>query len=81
MYVSIKKLQGSKANTIKIQEVQSLNMIFEDLKGHVDSIQGNLNQVQGITEAIGKSKAAVQASLFDHLDPIQYQNVVLGGDV
>jgi CENP-Q, a CENPA-CAD centromere complex subunit len=48
------------------------------LTGHVDSIQGNLNQVKGITEAIAKSRAAVQAALFSHLESRQYEEVVLG---
>jgi len=44
----------------------------------VDSIEGNLKQVEDIAEAIAKSKAAVQATLFDHLDKTQYEEVVLG---
>ena len=44
----------------------------------MDSIQGNLNQVKGITEAITKSRAAVQGTLFDHLESMQYEEVVLG---
>jgi hypothetical protein len=44
----------------------------------VDSIQGNIRQLQGVSEAISKSKAAVQATLFDCLDNVQYDEVVLG---
>lgn len=51
---------------------------MEKLNGHVDSIQGNIKQVQGISEAMVKSKAAVQASLFGHLERTQYEDVVLG---
>lgn len=47
------------------------------IEGHVESIQGNLKQVHGITEAIAKSKAAVQSTLFSHLDIGQYQEVVM----
>jgi hypothetical protein len=47
----------------------------------VDSMQGNLNQVQGITEAMGKSRAAVQATLFEYLEGGQYQDVILGEDI
>jgi hypothetical protein len=50
----------------------------KDLQGHVDSIEGNMKQVKGITQAIAKSKAAVQATLFEHLDSTQYEEVVLG---
>lgn len=44
----------------------------------MDSIQGNLKQVEGIAEAIAKSKAAVQATLFDHVDCVNYEGIVLG---
>jgi hypothetical protein len=52
----------------------------KELHGHVDSIQGNIRQVQGVAQAISKSKAAVQATLFDQLDPSQYEEVVLGAE-
>ena len=45
------------------------------------SIQGNIGQVQGITEAMAKSKATVQATLFGHLDTVQYEEVILGPDL
>jgi len=44
----------------------------------VDSIQRNLSQVEGVSEAIAKGKAAVQATLFDHLEPERYEGIVLG---
>lgn len=53
---------------------------MQDLQGHVDSIQGNIRQVQGVTQAISKSKAAVQATLFGHLNSMQYEEVVLGAE-
>lgn len=62
-------------NTSKYQDVEG---IFKNINGHVDSIKGNLQQVEGITEAMAKSKASVQAALFAHLDLEQYNDVVLG---
>jgi len=44
----------------------------------MDSIEGNMIQVKGIAQAMTKSKAAVQATLFDHLEDWQYGDVVLG---
>ena len=38
---------------------------MSELEGHVDSIEGNIKQVQGISQAMANSKAAVQATLFD----------------
>jgi len=55
-----------------------LHSVVKDLQGHVDSIEGNLRQVEGITEAIAKSKAAVQSTLFGHLDKARYEEVALG---
>jgi hypothetical protein len=46
----------------------------------VDSIQGNIRQVEGVPQAISKSKAAIQATLFNHLDSVQYDEVVLGSE-
>jgi hypothetical protein len=44
----------------------------------VDSIQGNIGQVQGITEAMANSKATLHAALFGHLE--QYEEVFPGPD-
>jgi hypothetical protein len=51
---------------------------MKSISGHVGSIQGNLEQIEGIGEAMTKTKAAVQATLFNHLDREQYGDVVLG---
>jgi hypothetical protein len=55
-----------------------LAALVEKLTDHVDSIQGNLKQVQGITQAMATSRAAVQATLFSHLESSQYEDIVLG---
>jgi hypothetical protein len=67
-----------KLNPFSIQNDEILQALVDDLDGHVDSIQGNIRQLQGVSEAISKSKAAVQATLFDCLDNVQYDEVVLG---
>jgi len=66
------------SNILQIEANENLQTIFNELSDHMDSIHGNISQVQGITEAITKSKAAVQATLFNHLESDQYENVVLG---
>ena len=53
---------------------------MDELEGHVDSIQGNIKQVQGISQAMANSRAAVQATLFDHLDNSLYDDVMLGAE-
>lgn len=37
-----------------------------------------MKQVRGITNAMAKGKAAVQATLFNHLESTQYEDIVLG---
>ncbi len=64
----------------QVQDDEHLQGLVKELHGHVDSIQGNIRQVQGVAQAISKSKAAVQATLFDQLDPSQYEEVVLGAE-
>ncbi|PSS06776.1 hypothetical protein M430DRAFT_195783 [Amorphotheca resinae ATCC 22711] len=59
-------------------EDEDLQAVVKELQGHVGSIQSNIDQVKGIAHAMSKSKAAVQATLFDHLEKPQYEDVVLG---
>ncbi|KAF8863585.1 hypothetical protein BDZ45DRAFT_644426 [Acephala macrosclerotiorum] len=63
---------------LRIQDDENLQGLIKGLHGHVDTIQGNIKQVGGISEAIVKSKAAVQATLFGHLSGSQYSEVMLG---
>ncbi|QSZ33356.1 hypothetical protein DSL72_002944 [Monilinia vaccinii-corymbosi] len=64
--------------TFNNSKYRDLEGIAKSINGHVDSIKGNLQQVEGMTEAMAKSKASVQAVLFNHLDLEQYNDVVLG---
>ncbi|PQE10535.1 Kinetochore fta7 protein [Rutstroemia sp. NJR-2017a BVV2] len=70
--------QSSPPVTLDTSKYQDLEDIMKSISGHVGSIQGNLEQIEGIGEAMTKTKAAVQATLFRHLDREQYDNVVLG---
>ncbi|PQE27927.1 kinetochore fta7 protein [Rutstroemia sp. NJR-2017a BBW] len=64
--------------TLNASKYQDLEEIMKSISGHVGSIQGNLEQIDGIGEAMTKTKAAVQATLFRHLDREQFDDVVLG---
>ncbi|KAL3427173.1 hypothetical protein PVAG01_00682 [Phlyctema vagabunda] len=57
---------------------ETLTALLKDVHGHVDSLQGNVGQIESIGEAITKSKAAVQATLFSHLGSDEYDAVTLG---
>ncbi|TVY81886.1 Regulator of drug sensitivity [Lachnellula suecica] len=60
--------QSSAVAISRVLEQDSLQDIVQGLEGHMESMQGNLKQIEGVSEAISKSRAAVQATLFDHLD-------------
>ena len=60
------------------QEDEDLQNIAKELNDHLDTIQGNMSRVQGISQAMTTSRAAVQATLFDHLEINQFEDVVLG---
>ncbi|KAH8687538.1 CENP-Q, a CENPA-CAD centromere complex subunit-domain-containing protein [Tricladium varicosporioides] len=57
-----------------------LQHIAEDLEGHMDSLHGNVHQVQGIIESVTHTKAAIQMTLFNHLNEKQFEDVILGSD-
>ncbi|KAH8599133.1 centromere protein Q [Bisporella sp. PMI_857] len=64
--------------SFQVKPDHNLATILNELDGHVDSIQSNIGQVQGIAEAVTRSKAAVQATLFEHLERSEYEKVILG---
>ncbi|KFA79031.1 hypothetical protein S40288_00644 [Stachybotrys chartarum IBT 40288] len=55
-----------------------LEALALQLAGHMESIQTNMNQAEGIVPQILKSKADLQNVLLQHLDLAQYQEVLLG---
>lgn len=44
----------------------------------MESIQGNVKQVDGVDKVLAKTKGVLQARLLDHLDTEQYETVILG---
>ncbi|KAI6714157.1 hypothetical protein PZA11_004147 [Diplocarpon coronariae] len=63
---------------LELHDDENLQALVKDLDGHVGTVQGNIQQIEGISQAIANSRAAVQASLFQRLDNAQYYEVVLG---
>jgi hypothetical protein len=45
---------------------------------HLESMRGNLQQIEGIIPAMTKSKAALHEVLLRYLDPAQCDAVLLG---
>jgi len=44
----------------------------------MESMRGNLQQIDGVVPAIAKSRAALQGLLHRHLDQGQYEQVMFG---
>ncbi|KAL1837411.1 hypothetical protein VTJ49DRAFT_3803 [Mycothermus thermophilus] len=57
---------------------EELLALSQQISSHMESMQNNLSQIEGILPAIAKSRAALQGTLCEHLDPEQYEQVVLG---
>jgi hypothetical protein len=51
---------------------------MNQLYNHLDSIQGNISQVESLPSAMGGSRAALQEVLFKHLGTTRYAEIVLG---
>ncbi|KAL2117221.1 hypothetical protein VTJ04DRAFT_9389 [Mycothermus thermophilus] len=61
-----------------LQDEEELLALSQQISSHMESMQNNLGQIQGILPAIAKSRAALQGTLCEYLDPEQYEQVVLG---
>ncbi|KAI0830417.1 CENP-Q, a CENPA-CAD centromere complex subunit-domain-containing protein [Hypoxylon sp. FL0890] len=48
------------------------------IANHMESMRGNLQQIDGIVPAIAKSQGLLRAALQSRLDPEQLENVILG---
>ncbi|VTT62311.1 unnamed protein product [Fusarium fujikuroi] len=55
-----------------------LEPIALQLADHVESIRGNLQQADGLTPQLSRTKAALQDVLQRYLDEVTYEQVVLG---
>jgi len=61
-----------------MQEDKNLQVLEKEIGNHTESIHANMSQVKGVPQAMTKGKAAVQATLFKHLEGGNYEQVVLG---
>lgn len=55
-----------------------LESVALQLAGHVDSIRGNLQQAEGLTPQLDRTKAALQDVLQRYMDADAYEHVLLG---
>ncbi|KAK4454935.1 CENP-Q, a CENPA-CAD centromere complex subunit-domain-containing protein [Podospora aff. communis PSN243] len=59
-------------------EDEELVALSRQVGNHMESMKGNLQQIDGVLPAIVKTRAALQGVLHRYLDPIQYDQAVLG---
>lgn len=57
---------------------EELATLSKQIGSHMESMQGNLQQIGGVVPAISRSKAALQQVMQKHLDEEQYDKVLLG---
>jgi hypothetical protein len=57
---------------------EELGPVVDQLYSHLESIQGNVNQVEGLASAMDGSRAALQDVLFKHIGSKRCEQVVLG---
>ncbi|KAF4342553.1 cylicin II [Fusarium beomiforme] len=73
-FVTESKAEG----TLKDLVDTPLEPIALQLTGHVESIRGNLQQAEGVTPQLNRTKAALQDVLERYLDEGAFEQVVLG---
>ncbi|KAK4146438.1 CENP-Q, a CENPA-CAD centromere complex subunit-domain-containing protein, partial [Dichotomopilus funicola] len=57
---------------------EALVALSQQIGNHMESMKSNLSQIDGVLPAIARSRAALQGALCEHLDPEQYEQVLLG---
>lgn len=64
----------------ELQDLQEeeLLTLSQQIGSHMESMKNNLSQIEGVLPAIARSRAALQGVLCEHLDPEQYEQVLLG---
>ncbi len=61
-----------------LQDEDELLALSHQIGNHMESMRSNLGQIEGVLPAIAKSRAALQATLCEHLEPEQYEQALLG---
>ncbi|ELR08147.1 hypothetical protein VC83_08905 [Pseudogymnoascus destructans] len=55
-----------------------LRPIMEELQNHLESMENNFKQVEGIIPAIEKSEASIRATLLTQIDEQRYEQIIMG---
>lgn len=51
---------------------------MEELQNHLESMQNNFKQVEGVVPAIEKSEASIRAVLLTQIDEQRYEQIIMG---
>ncbi|KAK4242127.1 CENP-Q, a CENPA-CAD centromere complex subunit-domain-containing protein, partial [Achaetomium macrosporum] len=74
----VKGISGGGGGVFKDLEEEELLALSRQIGNHMESMRSNLGQIENVLPAIAKSRAALQGTLCEHLDPEQYEQVLLG---
>ncbi|KAK3304625.1 CENP-Q, a CENPA-CAD centromere complex subunit-domain-containing protein [Chaetomium strumarium] len=74
----VKGVSGGRSGVFKDLEEEELLALSRQIGNHMESMRSNLGQIESVLPAIAKSRAALQGTLCEHLDPEQYEQVLLG---
>ncbi|GAB1312912.1 hypothetical protein MFIFM68171_03122 [Madurella fahalii] len=77
-FVKKGKVEGGVGGVFKDLQEEELLALSQQIGSHMESMRSNLGQIEGVLPAIAKSRAALQAALCQHLEPEQYDQVLLG---
>ncbi|KAL2160837.1 hypothetical protein VTH06DRAFT_1034 [Thermothelomyces fergusii] len=75
---SAKHGPGVVGGVFKDLQEDELLALSQRIGSHMESMKNNLSQIEGVLPAIARSRAALQGVLCEHLDPEQYEQVLLG---
>lgn len=73
-----KQTSGSGSVFKEIEGDEELVKVAQQLGSHMESMRGNLEQIEGVVPAMEKTKGALQGVLQKYLDEKQYEQVAFG---
>lgn len=57
---------------------EDLRPIVEELQNHLESMQNNFKQVEGVVPSIEQGEAAIRSALLNQIDEQRYEDVIMG---
>jgi hypothetical protein len=76
--LATKPQDASKALVSGLKDDEELRKLAEQIGKNMESMRGNVQQIEGIGDAVAKSRAVLWLALLPHLDQAQLEKVNLG---